>query len=358
MSERSAGALRVDVTTPSGEEREAVVLRATLDGTHVGWGEASPLPGYSPDGLDEVESALDRWARHWESAADSPDEALGAHWSEDPEIASLPSARCAVDTALLDLAARRLGVPLRALLLDAVGPARPFERVPVAGVASLPGVDRAGAPAPTEGPLAEINRFVAEGYRVVKLKIGGADFDAELAELERIREAFPYLTLRLDVNGSWTAEEARRRLATIATRLRIEFVEQPVGAEELLSFGSSPIPLAADESVRLPDALDSLGGPTGCAHVVLKPMLLGGPRACLRLAARGFEDGLRAIASHAFGGAIAHATACELALVLAAADPSPGTPAVGLAGHDELPQRAGPWIVPADVEGHGVESPW
>jgi len=86
--------------------------------------------------------------------------------------------------------------------------------------------------------------------------------------------------------------------------------------------------------------------------------VLGGPRACVRLAEAAFGEGMQAIVSHTFGGPAAHATACELALALATVDSSATPPATGLAGHDDLPQRAGPWIIPADVEGHGVEFPW
>ncbi len=359
MSERMAGALRTRVEDPAGDERDAVLLRVMDEDGVVGWGEASPLPGYSTDALDDVERALDEWALRWgrgeiDTGAGGP--ALPAlELPAELDFADLPSARCAIDTAMLDLAARRLGVPLHALLLDLGVPTRPVERLAVAGLVTLSGAERPGAPETSEAPSAQVGKLVAAGYRTVKCKLGGADFDGELAELRAVRAEFPYLKLRLDVNGRWSPATARDRLPVLKQEINPEFVEQPVGPEELLSFGGTPVPIAADESLRLPGAPNRLTGPGGCAVFVLKPMVLGGLRDCIRLAETAFDDGIRVIVSHTFGGPVAHAAACELALALAAADPSGDAPAAGLAGHDDLPQRSDAWIVPAEGPGHGAD---
>lgn len=354
MSERQAGALLTALIDPAGAERQAVVLRVVDESGAVGWGEASPLPGYSKDDLADVESGLDDWAARW-TRDEIPQT---ADPDEDAALAALPSARCAVDTALLDLAARRTGVPLHEELLALASPARPVARVPVAALVSLTGVERPGAPRAPRSVLGEVTERVAEGYKTVKLKIGGEDFAAELAQLAEIRAAFPFLQLRLDANGSWTPEQARARLAELKRQITPELVEQPVDSEALFSFGSAGVLLAADESMRLPGAIERLAESGGCAAVVLKPMVLGGPRPCLRLARAAFAAGMGAIVSHTFGGPVAHATACELALALAAIDPTGRAFASGLAGHDELPQRRGPWVEPVAVTGHGVDGPW
>jgi len=358
VSERQAGALLIDLIDPSGSERQAVVLRVVDESGVVGWGEASPLLGYSEDTLADVEVGLDDWATRWERGEMPTTNAPGVEPEPDLALARLPSARCAVDTALLDLAARRNGVSLHARLLDLASPVRDVERVPVAALVSLVGVERPGTPSAPRSVLREVTERVAEGYKTVKLKIGGEDFAAELAQLVEIRAAFPFLRLRLDVNGAWTPEDARARLADLKRQINPELVEQPVGPESLLSLGSVGVLLAADETMRLPGAIERLAESGVCAMVVLKPMVLGGPRACLRLARAAFEGGMGVIVSHTFGGPVAHATACELALAIAAVDPTGRAPAAGLAGHDDLPQRRGPWVEPAAVTGHGVDAPW
>ncbi|HSM08876.1 MAG TPA: enolase C-terminal domain-like protein [Gemmatimonadota bacterium] len=354
MSERQAGALLTALLDPSGAERQAVVLRVVDESGAVGWGEASPLPGYSEDDLTDVEAGLDDWAARWtrDEIPQTGDP------GDDPALAALPAARCAVDTALLDLAARRNGVPLHAELLAVAPPVRPVARVPVAALVSLTGVERPGAPRGPRSVLGEVTERVAEGYKTVKLKIGGEDFAAELAQLAEIRAAFPFLQLRLDANGSWTPEQARANLAELKQQITPELVEQPVDSEALFSFAGAGVLLAADESMRVPGAIERLGEAGGCAAVVLKPMVLGGSRPCLQLARAAFAAGMGAIVSHTFGGPVAHSTACELALALAAIDPTGRPFASGLAGHDELAQRRGPWVEPVAVAGHGVDGPW
>jgi L-alanine-DL-glutamate epimerase-like enolase superfamily enzyme len=316
---------------------------------HTGWGEASPLEDYSPDDLDSARRVLDHWAARWAGGeVDGMD--------SDQDFLATPSARCAADVALLDLRARQLGVPLRAVLLDIATPSRPVERVPVCALVSLPGVERPGAPAAPTDFLNEVEDRVRDGFEVVKFKVGGGhEFSRQLDQLSAVRAEFPRLVMRLDANGSWTPEEAPQRLLELEAAIHPELVEQPVGAAELLTFGGSPVPLAADESLRLPDSVAAITRSGACTAVVLKPMVLGGPQACLSLARIAHANGARAIVSHTFGGPVAHAASCELALAMAAIDPIGPPIAVGLAGHDDLEQRAGPWIEPKETQGHGVE---
>jgi len=360
VSDRSAATLRTSVPGPFGIEREVVLLRLDDGDGEIGWGEASPLEGYSPDSLHDASRTLDAWAMRWtegefegESADNAGDVALA-----DTDLRRVPSVRCAIDTALLDLESRRLGIPLHAALLRCLEPIRPVQSLPVCGLISLSGVDRPGAPAPPHAILIEVRQWVSAGFEDVKFKIGGPGFQEQLDQLRAIRAEFPQLRIRLDANGSWTPDEALQRLADLNSAIRPQLVEQPVGPVELLTFGDTPVALAADESLRLSDAVSAVTRPGGCSAVVLKPMVLGGHRACLTLAGQAYANGARVIVSHTFGGKVAHASACELALAVAAADPAADPPAAGLAGHDDLEQRDGPWIVPADLVGHGVEKPW
>ncbi len=345
MSERSAAAVPRTVTDPLGGDRDVVMLRLDDGLGHTGWGEASPLAGYSPDDLDGARRALDHWAAGW----------AGGGGDGLDSLLDTPSARCAADVALLDLRARQLGVPLHALLLDMATPLRPVERVAVCALVSLPGVERPGAPAaPTDLPH-EVADRVREGFKVIKFKIGGGpEFPRQLDQLRAVRAEFPQLEMRLDANGSWTPGEARERLGELEAAIQPELVEQPVGAAELLTFDDSPVPLAADESLRLPGSVAAVTR-RACMAVVLKPMVLGGPRACLSLSRIAHANGARAIVSHTFGGPVAHAASCELALALAATDPIGPPLAAGLAGHEDLEQRSGPWIEPKRIRGHGVE---
>ncbi|BCB88913.1 mandelate racemase/muconate lactonizing enzyme family protein [Phytohabitans suffuscus] len=149
------------------------------------------------------------------------------------------AAKAAVDTALHDLAARRLGVPLARFL---GGTAR---RVPTDVTLS----------ASDAGALAAAARDrVAEGFAVLKLKVG-LDAAGDVSRVRAVRAAAgPGARIRLDANQGWTPREAVRVIRGIEDAgLDVELVEQPVPAWDLdgLAWVSERVslPVLADESV-------------------------------------------------------------------------------------------------------------
>lgn len=281
---------------PAGRGAFVLVDRDGLTGA----GECSPLPGRSADMLDDDLAAL-MSARE---VADIP--------------RSLPAARFALETALLDREARARGVSVADILAPA-----PARTLSASAIVPLGGSSPATA---------------------WKVKIGRGDFAAELAALAGMRR-----DLRLDVNRAWPRELAARHLAALVP-LEPAWVEEPMSAADLLLLGKQPVPIALDESLLdQPDesaaALDA-----GLVQVlVLKPALLGGHRACLDWAARARRAGARPVVSHLMDGPVALAAAIELALAMA----RPGDPAPGLGAHDGLaafpplrvPQLAGQRLV-------------
>jgi o-succinylbenzoate synthase len=328
-------------------ERSGVLLVLAGDNGFVGQGEASPLPGLSPETADEAWRALAQLA-----ARAFPFE-LDLCLPAVPQVAALlrdhapatPSARFAVETALLDLAGQRLGLPVSTLLAGSW----PTHAVPLAALLDGETVEEleAGARAARRGALA-----------AVKVKIGRPwRFEAELEALDRVRAALGTRTaLRLDANGAWSRAEAPVRLAALA-RFRPEFVEQPVPADQLPGLRDAPVPLAADETLALEGGLARLRAEGGAQVAILKPTVLGGLLRCRALAAEAFGSGMQVVVSHALEGPIALAAAAELALSL-----QPAPLACGLAPHAGLEawpdvavkQLAGNAIVPAPVRGLGL----
>lgn len=154
-------------------------------------------------------------------------------------VAGNPSTKAAVDVALHDLAARRLGVPL-ARLLGAKALSAPTD-VTIS----------AGEPAQL---AANAKERLAEGFTVLKLKVG-TDASGDLNRIRAVCEAAgPQAMIRLDANQGWTAREAVRIIDRIcAEGLPIELVEQPVKRDDIdgLAYVTerSDIPIMADESV-------------------------------------------------------------------------------------------------------------
>jgi L-alanine-DL-glutamate epimerase-like enolase superfamily enzyme len=148
-------------------------------------------------------------------------------------------ARAAVDVALHDLLARRRGVSLQRLLGGT------SDRVPT-GV-TIPAGDRATLVA------AAVDR-VAEGFSMLKLKVG-ADAAGDVERVLAVREAVgPDVGLRVDANQGWTVREAIRLIGRLEDAgADLELVEQPVVARDLdgLTRVSTTVatPVMADESV-------------------------------------------------------------------------------------------------------------
>ncbi|QPL05766.1 MULTISPECIES: o-succinylbenzoate synthase [Actinomyces] len=132
----------------------------------------------------------------------------------------------------------------------------------------------------------------ASGATTAKVKVAGAD-DALAADIQRlraVRDAIgPDGRVRIDVNGAWDLDTARRVLPLMDEAADgLEYAEQPCArVEDLAALRESVrVPLAADESVRLSDdplAVRRLGA---ADIVVLKAAPLGGVRRALALAER------------------------------------------------------------------------
>lgn len=149
------------------------------------------------------------------------------------------AAKSAVDTAMHDLAARRMSVPLVRWLGGADRRVRTDVTLALGATEDLAKVAR---------------RRVGEGFTVLKLKVGA---DAS-NDLDRVREVCsavgPQVRVRLDANQGWTPREAVRVIRGIEDGgLGVEFVEQPVARWDLDGLAwvhdRVDLPIMADESV-------------------------------------------------------------------------------------------------------------
>lgn len=336
--------------------REAVRIRLRDAEGRVGLGEAVPLPGYSPDDAVTVELAVaalaaclaDRGLAVPDGANSGRGAAARLAVALEPHaalLAGVPSARFALECALVDLLAQREGVSAAQWLADG----RALHRVPVSIL--LPDDE-------SRAPIAAAEAS-ARGHRVLKLKIARSDRTAKEEDelLAAVRAAADaagagVVRLRLDANGALDSAGVARRLAALA-RHGVELVEEPVAGEALLALPPLSLPWAADESLAdavLAEALLAL--PTGRrpAAFVLKPALLGLAR-CLILADAAVARGIGLIVTHSFDGDPGYAAACALAAAL----PAPPWPC-GLAPHAGLlhPPPVLPWLLAPSRPGLGV----
>ncbi|WP_211354976.1 mandelate racemase/muconate lactonizing enzyme family protein [Blastococcus colisei] len=121
-----------------------------------------------------------------------------------------------IDMALFDLAAKIAGQPLYRWLADRYGDGNPDEKVFVYAAGGY------YAPGKTLRDLQEeMQRFLDQGYRVVKMKIGGADLAEDLQRIEAVLEV-------LDGDGSRLAVDVNGRF-DLATALEYGTAIEPYG---------------------------------------------------------------------------------------------------------------------------------
>ncbi|HJW22841.1 MAG TPA: dipeptide epimerase [Candidatus Limnocylindrales bacterium] len=183
------------------------------------------------------------------------------------------AARCAVDTALHDLAGKVSGRPVTELLAtDRVIPATDFTI----------GLD--------EPSIVAERASRAAAFPALKIKVGGP---ADLETLEAVRRVYDG-PIRVDANTGWTPGVAIE-LAARLVDLGVELIEQPFPANRVDWLAdlqaASPLPIVADESCVVDEDLDRLVGVV--AGVNVKLAKCGGPGPAAAMLRRARELGFR-----------------------------------------------------------------
>jgi L-alanine-DL-glutamate epimerase-like enolase superfamily enzyme len=175
-----------------------------------------------------------------------------------PGLASMAIA--AVDTALWDLKARLLDLPL-ATLLDAVR-----DTVPVYGSGGFTSY-------PDELLAEQLGGYVAQGIPRVKMKVG-REPDRDVRRVEVARAAIGGDTeLYVDANGALTRKQALR-FAREVDRFDVRWFEEPVSSDDL-----EGLRLVRD---RAPDGMDVAAGEYGYMLPYFERMLEAGAVDCLQ----------------------------------------------------------------------------
>ncbi len=198
-----------------------------------------------------------------EAASAAMDEAIRHHGA----------AKCAVDIALHDLAAKRLGVPVHRLL--GLSPDIPPTDFTI-------GID---TPDVVGQRAARATRFPA-----LKIKVGGP---ADLETLEAVRRVYDG-PIRVDANTGWIPDQAVRLVPELQ-RLGVELIEQPFPAHRLDQLrwlqDRSSLPIVADESCVVFEDLEALVGVVQGVNVKLAKC--GGVGPAKRMLERARELGFR-----------------------------------------------------------------
>ena len=224
-----------------------------------GIGEVAYIPGLSIEEQADMEIKLDHICKLINRGEMSPAQILPA----------LPGIQFALETALEDLhqGGKRILFPSTF--------SEGKSGIPINGLIWM------GEPA---FMLKQIRDKLDQGFRVLKLKVGGLKPEEELEVIRQIRSTYSVadLEIRLDANGAWTPHEAPERMASFLS-FGIHSIEQPIHTgqiPELAEICSDPvIPVALDEEllgIRSYEERKQLLELVKPAYVIIKPGLLGG----------------------------------------------------------------------------------
>lgn len=266
--------LRISRGTFAGGEN--LFVSVTQDGI-TGWGEMAPGSTPAVDAAELAQSLLEDFAASGGLLASISDT-----WDNAHSGGLDPSVLAALDMALWDLRAKQAGLPLYAML----GLARR------AVVSSLTvGIN------PPDVVRERVPYLLAQGARALKIKLGTPDgIDADMEMFAAVHEAAAGsgAILRVDANGGWSLEQARKMMGWLAAR-DVEYVEQPLvmGAEDQLPalYRDRALPIFLDESCRM--STDIPGWADCVDGVNLKLMKCGGITEALRIVATARAFGLK-----------------------------------------------------------------
>lgn len=218
---------------------DTLVVEIVDDAGNRGFGEAPQVWRVTGESLAGAEAMVTELLRDEVLLGRDPDDLQSLLAAVRRAARGNDGAKAAVDVALHDLAARRLGIPLVRLL----GGSR--HRVPTDVTLS------AGTP---HDLTAAATGRLTDGFTVLKVKVG-TDAAGDLERVRAVRDTVgDAVTIRLDANQGWSPREAVTVITAIENAdLDVELVEQPVPAHDItgLQWVTDRVatPILADEAV-------------------------------------------------------------------------------------------------------------
>jgi o-succinylbenzoate synthase len=219
-------------------ERRIILTRLTDETGAEGWGEATcgETPSYSEEWTDAAWATLEKilapmvLGKEVENAAQI--------WDLMKKVRGHRMAKAAIETAVWDLEAKRLDVPLWQLL----GGTR----------TSIPCGVSIGIQDSIEQLFEKIETELGAGYQRIKIKIApGWDYDV----IEKVREKFGDIQLMGDANSAYSLDDIE--LFRQMDEFNLMMFEQPLAHDDMLDHAKLQkeirTPICLDESIRSPE---------------------------------------------------------------------------------------------------------
>jgi muconate cycloisomerase len=266
---------RLSVATMNRQTLVLLLLKAD-DGV-VGLGEATTIGGlrYGEESPESIKTNIDTYMAPLLIGRDADDVAGNMHAIKSV-VQGNRFAKCAIETALFDARAKRLGIPLS----DMFG-GRLRSQLPVAWTL---------ASGDTARDIAEAEQMLdLRRHRLFKLKIGANELTQDVAHVAAIKRALGDRgSVRVDVNQAWSETDAVRAMAMLADA-GVDLVEQPIAGNNHAGMfrlrNKCNIPLMADEALHGPADAFSLASQRAVDVFAVKIAQSGGLVGAMQVAA-------------------------------------------------------------------------
>jgi len=253
-----------------------VLVRVQCSEGIVGWGEATTIGGldYGEESPESIKANIDAYIAPLLEG--QPAAAVAQTMARvNGQVQGNRFAKCAIETALYDAQAQRLGVPLSELFGG-----RLRDSLPVAWTL---------ASGDTARDIDEAERMLdLRRHNIFKLKIGLRSVHDDVAHVAAIKAALgSRASVRVDANQAWSVTEAlegMRRLADAG----VDLVEQPIVAHDQPGLkrltDANLIPVMADEALHGPRDAFELASAQAADVFAIKINQSGGLRGAAQVA--------------------------------------------------------------------------
>ena len=245
-----------------------VLVKITSAEGLVGWGEATTIGGlgYGDESPESVKTNIETYFAPLLKSLSGLNVAQTIT-AIKRNINGNRFAKCAIQTALLDLQAQMLNVPLSELLGG-----RLRDSVPVLWVL---------ASGDTDKDIAEAQKMIAlKRHNIFKLKIGSRPVEEDVAHVLAIKHALGAdISIRVDVNRAWSELEAIKGIQLLQDG-GVHLIEQPCAIDNLDAMQRLTrrfdIAIMADESLCGPQSAYQIARNNGASVFAVKIAQSGG----------------------------------------------------------------------------------
>lgn len=245
-----------------------VLIKITTEDGFVGWGEATTIGGlgYGEESPESVQTNIDTYF------APLLKTLSGLNIAQTMQIIQRNIngnrfAKCAIQTALLDIQSQRLGIPLSELLGG-----RLRDTISVLWVL---------ASGDTEKDIAEAKKMItAKRHNIFKLKIGSRPLEQDIEHVLAIKQALgSEISIRVDVNRAWSELTAIKGIKMLQDG-GVDLIEQPCAIQNIDAMQrltrKFDIAIMADESLMGPQSAYELAKCNAASVFAVKVAQSGG----------------------------------------------------------------------------------